>query len=397
MAEMQNRFAKDQRSMCLQIMHDIVGLPKGLMMGTGAGGIVRRSSLFEPMATIPLAKDEVVTPEIAAQTDAERYLLRRAEAKEWQWFEDDDHHYEELCKLEHVPLGVRIKPSPLTDSQKYTVNWLIKAANYTGKNQLHWTAEQDRVVREMDKRATVAVAATEAAAATSANAPSPPTPATEQTCYQQGNVIKFRDCVRLPDFNGKLGRLYELCSPDDDRWKIRVLGRNHGQFVVASTRNFELNVEQKSFTSSADANFHDVGIDDGGMPIEDDTEAPKPVHRQFGKEYSAELTKRIKEVLARYPQLFDGDISTPCDFEEMDIRLKPNAILPSKARYYRNTPLMREEVRRQIQEQLDAGIISKMPTAVVSNVLMVKRPHMPGRYRFVIDYRTVNDATVPMS
>jgi hypothetical protein len=131
------------------------------------------------------------------------------------------------------------------------------------------------------------------------------------------------------------------------------------------------------------------------MPIEDDADAPKPVHRQFGKEYSAELTRRIKDVLAQYPQLFDGDISTPCAFEEMDIRLKPNAILPSKARYYRNTPLMREEVRRQIQEQLDAGIISRMPTAVVSNVLMVKRPHMPGRYRFVVDYRAVNEATIP--
>ena len=119
------------------------------------------------------------------------------------------------------------------------------------------------------------------------------------------------------------------------------------------------------------------------------------MHRQFGKEYSAALTLRIKEVLDRFPQLFDGDISTACAFDEMDIILKPNAILPSKARYYRNTPLMREEVRRQIQEQLDAGIISKMPTAVVSNVLMVKRPHMPGRYRFVVDYRAVNEATVP--
>jgi hypothetical protein len=174
-----------------------------------------------------------------------------------------------------------------------------------------------------------------------------------------------------------------------------VLGRNHGQFVVASTRNFELNVDQKTFTSSSDANFHDVGIDDGGMPIENNEDAPKPVHRQFGKEYSIELTRRIKEVIDRYPQLFDGDISTPCDLDEMDIRLKPNAILPSKARYYRNTPLMREEVRKQIQEQLDAGIISRMPTAVVSNVLMVKRPHMPGRYRFVVEYRAVNDATVP--
>ena len=38
MAEMQQHFANDQRSMCLQIMQDIVGLPTGLMIGTGRCG-----------------------------------------------------------------------------------------------------------------------------------------------------------------------------------------------------------------------------------------------------------------------------------------------------------------------------------------------------------------------
>ena len=81
--------------------------------------------------------------------------------------------------------------------------------------------------------------------------------------------------------------------------------------LIVSEKNFELHIEQKSFVSSADANFHDVGIDDTGMPIESNDDAPKPIHRQFGREYSAELTKRIKEVLSQYPQLFDGDISDP--------------------------------------------------------------------------------------
>jgi hypothetical protein len=396
MAEMQNRFARDQRSMCTQIMHDIVGLPQGLMMGTGAGGIVRRASLFEPIVHIrcPSSSEGSVTSEIAAQTAAERYLLHRAAAAEWTWGDDDESHYQELLQQEHVPLAAAIKPTPLTSSQKYTVNWLIKCLTENGKNHVAtWTSVQDGVVRDLDQRDAAAAQASAALAASKTLLPTTDLPTVH--CFQQGNIIKFKDCVRLTEFNGKLGRLYELCNPDEDRWKIRVLGRNHGQFVIASARNFELNVEQKTFTSSADANFHDVGIDDGGMPIENDEDAPKPVHRQFGKEYSVELTRRIREVLERYPELFNGDISTPCEFDEMDIRLKPNAILPSKARYYRNTPLMREEVRRQIQEQLDAGIISRMPTAVVSNVLMVKRPHMPGRYRFVVDYRAVNDATVP--
>jgi hypothetical protein len=194
-------------------------------------------------------------------------------------------------------------------------------------------------------------------------------------------------------FNGLRGRLYAL--QEDGRWQVRVLGKNQGQFVLVHPKNLQLDVDQRKFVSSTDANFHSVGIDDGGMPLEDVENAPRPVHRQFGKEYSAALTARIQALLNKYKELFNNDISEPCDFEEMDIVLKPNAVLPSRARYYKNTPAMREEVRRQVQEQLAMGIIEKAQSPVVSNVLLVKRPHMPGRYRFVVDYQKVNEATVP--
>jgi hypothetical protein len=210
MAEMQNRFAKDQRSMCAQIMHDIVALPQGLMMGTGAGGIVRRASLFEPMVHIryPSSSEGNVTSEIAAQTAAERYLLHRAAAAEWTWFDDDESHYQELLRQEHTPLAAAIKPTPLTSSQKYTVNWLTKCLTEDGKKHVAvWTSEQDGVVRGLDQRD--AAAAAKASAALAASKPlQPPNDLPTVHCFQQGNVIKFKDCVRVPEFNGKLGRLY---------------------------------------------------------------------------------------------------------------------------------------------------------------------------------------------
>jgi hypothetical protein len=106
------------------------------------------------------------------------------------------------------------------------------------------------------------------------------------------------------------------------------------------------------------------------------------------------LTKRIEELKARYPKVFSTDVTEPCLFEPMKIRLIPNAVLPSKARFYRNTPKMREEVRRQIEEQLAWGAIRKCVTPCVSDVLLVKRPHMPGKFRFVVSYIKLNDATV---
>jgi hypothetical protein len=211
--------------------------------------------------------------------------------------------------------------------------------------------------------------------------------------FVNGATVTFIHCVRLQHFNGLRGRLYAL--QDDGRWQVRVLGKNQGQFVLVHPKNIQIDIDQRKFVSSADANFHSVGIDDGGMPVEDVEDAPRPVHRQFGKAYSAALTARIQTLLAKYKELFNNDISEPCDFEAMDIVLKPNAVLPSRARYYKNTPAMREEVRRQVQEQLSMGIIEKSQSPVVSNVLLVKRPHMPGRYRFVVDYQKVNDATVP--
>jgi hypothetical protein len=135
-----------------------------------------------------------------------------------------------------------------------------------------------------------------------------------------------------------------------------------------------------------------VSIDESGQPT---GQSPHLAHRQFGEEYSKALTVRIEQLKLKYPKVFTKDVSEPCGFEEMDIKLIPNAILPSKAHYYRNTPKMKEEVRRQVQEQLDWNAIRKAETAHISDVLLVKRPHMPGQWRFVINFQKLNDATVP--
>ena len=79
----------------------------------------------------------------------------------------------------------------------------------------------------------------------------------------------------------------------------------------------------------------------------------------------------------------------------MRINLVPNVILPSKSRFYRNTPKMKEEVRSQIQEKLDWGAIRKAETAHCSDILLVERPHMPGHWRIVINFQKLNNATVP--
>jgi hypothetical protein len=210
--------------------------------------------------------------------------------------------------------------------------------------------------------------------------------------FKAGEYVEIKNAVLKPEFNGQRVRLYSKTA-DDKVWVVRLLGKSGGKRRCGEAMFVKLAEleQQRAVPSGASANFEDVGIDETGQP---NIELKLLAHRQFGEEYSAELTARIKLLKEQYPAVFTTDVTEPCLFEPMKIRLLPNAVLPSKARYYRNTPKMREEVRRQIQEQLEWGAIRKCVTPCVSDVLLVKRPHMPGKFRFVVSYIKLNDATV---
>jgi transposase InsO family protein len=193
------------------------------------------------------------------------------------------------------------------------------------------------------------------------------------------------------DLNGHRVRLYSCESAG--MWVVSVLGCGGKKFLCHERFLKKLSTleQQRSVPTGAQMSFEDVGIDAAGQP---NIELKSMAHRQFGSEYSAELTKRIEGLRSRFSHVFTEDVSEPCEFEAMKIKLIPNAVLPSKAKHYRNTPKMREEVRRQIQEQLSWGAIRKCVTPCVSDVLLVKRPHMPGKFRFVVNYVKLNEATV---
>ena len=402
-AELQELFAEDQRQLCLRIHREIIGLPVGLMMGCGLSGLVKRAHLFEP-ATPQCISDTADNTLISSPAP----LARAPLSKSMQFFVQDliAAHKEpwsttnqrirpwkadvEQVKFDALNAASQPQPALSTTAPMPTPRVNAGASNASVKSGGKRARANEKV--RADTAPVGAAAATKPTERLPSATPDPPVPAADQ--FADGTIIRFCNCIRLPEFNGKLGRLYDE-TVIKGVWRIRVLGKDGGQFVKANQANFVIHNEQRRFASSSNANFHDVGLDDTGMPVESADDMPKPVHRQFGKEYSADLTKRIKAVLDKYPQLFDGDISEQCLFEEMDIQLKPNSILPSRSRYYRNTPRMKEEVRRQVQEQLEMGIISKAQTPVVSNVLLVKRPHMPGRFRFVVDFREINAVTVP--
>jgi hypothetical protein len=214
-----------------------------------------------------------------------------------------------------------------------------------------------------------------------------------QSEFIVGSYVEICNAVNQTQLNGKRVRLYDkTASPQV--WLIRVLGKNCGIMSCHEKylKTLPIDVQASARPAGINAGFLDVGIDAAGQPTGEESHV---VHRQFGAKYSEQLTAKIEELKGRYPTVFSKDVSEPCAFEKMSIKLIPNAILPSKSRFYRNTPKMKEEVRRQVQEQLDWGAIRRAETPHCSDVLLVKRPHMPGQFRFVINFQKLNEATVP--
>jgi hypothetical protein len=218
-----------------------------------------------------------------------------------------------------------------------------------------------------------------------------PTTKAEKTNSEQrfhnGQCVILQNLVTHSDLNDKPARVVE--------YKAET-----GKYViaVASPRGYWYATEDK--LKSIDPlptkdDYSACGIDmSTGQPTLDPL--VKPVHRQYGTAYSPELTARIEVLLTKYKHVFGKDITQPCKFKPMEIKLIPGANLPSNPRRWKNSPAQREEVRAQLQSFLDMGIVRPSTTNVVSNVLLVKRPGMPGKFRFTIDFRELNDATVPM-
>lgn len=205
--------------------------------------------------------------------------------------------------------------------------------------------------------------------------------------FGDNQMVLLKDLVNHAELNGVPAR---VMSYDEDTSKYTIsISKPRGYWII--DEKFMQSIEQPK-KNKADLGPTDLGIDEeSGQPTLDPLQ--RPVHRQYGNFVSLELSARISILLETYKQIFSTDVTEPCDFTPMKIKLKPNAVLPHSARLWKNSPLIRAEIRRQLQKMIDMKIVTKSTSAVVSNVLMVKRPGMPGKYRFTVDFRAINEQT----
>ena len=153
---------------------------------------------------------------------------------------------------------------------------------------------------------------------------------------------------------------------------------------IATTSQTDSNQNSSNAAESADLPwtkeklFRDLKVDDIQIPQEEKS--------------------RLEEILWNHRDCFsrhEFDLGIAKDFEA-EIRLKPNA----EPQYVPPIPIPYKR-REAMQEHLDgmekAGIIEEVQETSMwnSRVFLVPKPHQPGHFRFVADFRALNAQCLP--
>jgi len=116
-------------------------------------------------------------------------------------------------------------------------------------------------------------------------------------------------------------------------------------------------------------------------------------NQNFG---SHSLQDRIRDTLDRYSTIFQDTVLTePAKVTPLELHVSEEKwCAPANKRQVRQqSPAKETEIQRQITEMLKLGVIKQCNDAqYYSQVHLVKKPN--GRWRFCIDYRALNEATV---
>jgi len=115
------------------------------------------------------------------------------------------------------------------------------------------------------------------------------------------------------------------------------------------------------------------------------------VERDWRDSVDLSQRTRIMRVLEKHETVLAGKLGT-VKATEHRINLKPGS-KPVNMPPYRAGPLKRDQIREQIEYQLDAGVIEPAQTEWASPVLLA--PKKDGTQRFCVDFRRLNAATIP--
>jgi hypothetical protein len=108
-----------------------------------------------------------------------------------------------------------------------------------------------------------------------------------------------------------------------------------------------------------------------------------------------ELQTSLRHLLSEFRDVFQTALGkTPADLPAMELTVDESKWSSNKTLPRPQTLQKQREIRRQVDLMLDAGIIVKSQATSYSQVLLTPKPN--DAWRFCIDYRRLNDASVSL-
>jgi len=177
----------------------------------------------------------------------------------------------------------------------------------------------------------------------------------------------------------KIGRLDYLIKTNSKRKPIKLCHVNILKAYIDRNQNMIGNY----LIDRADEEVIEEEFGDLGPSIKDKDKSFKINH--LTKDEQTELL----QVLNRYAEVFD-DKPGRTTLITHEIKLKPGT-KPIKQNPYRANPVKMKQIKKELDEMLELGILEESHSSWSSPIILVDKPD--GTFRFVVDYRKLNNVS----
>nr|ACY01928.1 hypothetical protein [Beta vulgaris] len=168
-------------------------------------------------------------------------------------------------------------------------------------------------------------------------------------------------------------------------WKTQTLQYKEGNETVTLRGNPALSRTEVSLK----AMYRTLRKEGGGFLVDLNQMAS---HEGLPRELP-EVPSCLQPLLSSYQQVFNMPLGLPPDRGHVHAINLQHGTNPVSVRPYRYPQSQKDEIEQLIHDMLAAGIIQQSHSAFSSPVLLVKKKD--GSWRFCVDYRALNNVTVP--
>lgn len=226
----------------------------------------------------------------------------------------------------------------------------------------------------------------------------------------QSGVIIWERCEQVLEINTNLEtNNHLLCKTQEILPNVRIKNSvlvnkdNKIQIIIQNFNDFPVKLKQSDFKSLEFEETKNFNIFSFKTPkINDPNDRMKIILDKLNMTHNTSQEKdMIKQLCTDNTDCFfiDGDPINHTDLIEHSIELKPDS-KPIFTKQYRLPESQKREIQQQLEKMEEEGIIEKCTASGWNSpLILVPKTDSEGqrkKYRLVVDFRKLNEATIPM-